>query len=354
MKEMIPISKLLPFIGLSSLDKDFQYLLDEYYIFNKPNKICDSEGYLDYNSTIDSMSCYSERNSLMLKYAEANQYKLLHDIKIPIAGDFVFQELFIFPKSLEFIGYQGDLPFELEFDMESYAVTTKLSNPISVKRLSESIILETFYIANFIVNISYKESKISAIGIRRPDFYDLIYLHRPFKDFPPVNKSLDFDCQKWLPHLGNHFFTQELNDVLPKYSIDNDIELEDCVFCILVDLLKEYGVTLYYNNSYKYQEKLGIKDQGIIFSGFRLTRRGEKYSDGFQGKIPFNLTFSIPIEEVIRNIGSSPDKEDTVGMYRFYTWYFSDYILYINYDLIKNRVVTFSFYGVFMKNYLSQ
>jgi len=149
--------------------------------------------------------------------------------------------------------------------------------------------------------------------------------------------------------LGRSAYDPDLAAQLAPYGwAPGDELLADCHE--ISDLFHPHGVALYFRNARKVPALKGrpyIRD-GAVFAGFRVSRKSDMRTEGYDGQLPLGLAFHDTPDLVRARLGRDPDWQsigDDVGAYR---WNVDHYVLQVTFSLIDDQVYRVTCYAPFM------
>jgi hypothetical protein len=265
-------------------------------------------------------------------------------------GDYVLRQVAFYAKGVQsYPGYRHALPFRLEFGMNSAAVHALLGAPMA-SRMIHGLRADLHMNKSVVLNVCYlDDGSIGILQVRLPHKYDLQkggeLKYEP--DERAIKLDVLFRC------LGRSAYDEELEALLkPLGWQSGDLEMADCDE--VPDLIKRYGLTLYYRDGKDFPGLAGKQyfRDGALFAGFRVNRRGDMHSLGFEGALPFGIQYFHNPEHAIACVGRKPDwvsVGDDIGSYK---WKLQTHILHVMFSLIDYQIYRISCFAPFLEGEL--
>jgi|GEM_PF-3037540 len=359
---------LFSFLGYSPSEPDFDAFLTENRVFDRPHtpkedevwsvddRDEDEETEEEYRTrkrndaernAEDSLIEEVERFSICLIYDHIDDYQKLYT-PIPSKGEFVLKQIAFYAKGVKgYLGYAGLLPWALMFSMSRSIVHQRLGQPYA-SRIIHELSADLYFLGDFVVNISYlnEGESIGVVHVRKQHFYDLRMLGK--KEVTYDHRAIDL--QELIKCLGSSAYDVTLESLLePMGWQSSDFAMADCDE--VPNLIRRYGIALYYRPSRDFESlaKQQFLGDGTVFAGFRVNRRGDMHSEGFDGKLPCDLQFHDSPGVSIKKIGKEPDWKsigDDIGSCK---WKLPGYILHVMYSLIDCQIYRVSCFAKFME-----
>ncbi|AGU52885.1 hypothetical protein VAPA_2c03240 [Variovorax paradoxus B4] len=121
-----------------------------------------------------------------------------------------------------------------------------------------------------------------------------------------------------------------------------------------VSLVPRHGLALCYRNAQEY-EALGGRQfalDGAVFAGFRVNRRGDSNSDGFEGELPFGIEYHHTPEQAVSRVGRKPDSMLVNDDVAAYVWRFEACSMHLLISLIDYQIYRVTCFAEFMESEL--
>lgn len=318
-------SDLIKWLGHSPDEPEYDAFLRSNRIHNRPN-----EDESDTESLIDEV----ERDSIALIYEERVEYEKIYPSS-GSTGRFVLKQIAFYSESMhDYPGFKGLLPLKLSFEDSSNNVRTKLGQP-SASREVHGLVCELYLKESLHINISYNDTSnhIGIIHVRQQHLYDIIRL----QEIEPEKKPNTINIESLIKCIGynSHDISIEkaLDPIGWRFSKASSNQHE------ITELIRPYGLTLYFSqkDSETHRRSQSLPNE-LIFTGFRVNRRGDMQSKGFAGKLPYNIEFYDTPDDVLKKLGSPPDSHWTGDDIGFFKWNLTNYILHVMFSLIDYQV----------------
>lgn len=100
-----------------------------------------------------------------------------------------------------------------------------------------------------------------------------------------------------------------------------------------LDELRTHGVELYFHAS----QEAASKDERILSSA-RYFRKGIHFSIGFDGKMPYGLTFATPLELLASAVGSYPLAGQADTLTGHYAWKLPENLLLVSFSVMEQWI----------------
>lgn len=345
--------ELIQLIGLSNLNLKLNQYLSDNNIYDMPflpeeDEDFDEDPYEATCRSEESTICEVERASIILIYDNKEEHYFLYPESEDIeSGDFFLRMVVFYAEGVhDFIGFNGRLPFNLQFSNSRDDVHHITKTYPLFSRNIGGYWVDRHYINGFMVDISYDNNEIKIIHVKKPHYYDRKMLALPENE--AIIASEQINIKETLKLFGEGRFSDKLK--ILSSDLSEDITTDGDCFAEVTGKIKEKGVTYYFYCSNKLDEKYINKEHdSIIFAGIRVNRRGYLNSNGFYGRLPYNLTFYDTPEQVTEKMGREADKIRLADQTILLTWITYDYLIEVLCSLIDYQVLAVSFWGKFMK-----
>lgn len=343
---------LFQFLGYSPAHPPFNQWLDQQRVFDRPHTAQEDEAWDEDEYDAEENARASEieeveRHSACLIYDERRQYeRLWGDAKSN--GDFIFRQFALYAPGVRgYSGFKGSLPMNLRFNMSQREVRSHIGPPPIATRQVHDMLADLFVYAHIHVNVSYHDhgKSIAMIHVRLPHSFDLRMLG--LQTHEPDARALAHE--RVVACLGHSASNAELDTLLSPLGWNvGDEDMADCDE--VTDLMPRTGVTLYYRDTANYKKLTGkaFAEAGPIFAGIRFNRRGDMYSEGFDGALPFGMTFHDTPEQAVQRLGRAPEWQSVEEDTGAYKWQLPDYNLHILFSLLDNQVYRVSCFAKFL------
>lgn len=330
-------SDLLKWLGFSPEEPEFDKFLRSKRIYSRP---CDENE--NDTEAADSLIDEVERSSVALIYEERLQYEKTFNPTGSL-GRFILKQIAFYAESIhDYPGFKGTLPFDLCFTDTSEDTHRKLGPPSAARKV-HGLLCDLYLIDDLNINISYVEAtnRIGIIHIRRQHIYDQMSLKKLILE----KNSLAIDIESLIKCLGLNSLDASITNALEPTGwkpSSRSSQLHE-----ITELIKSNGLTLYFhpsthsNQANRYPTLLGS-----TFTGFRINRRGDMQSNGFDGILPFNIEFYDTPDDVLKKMGTLPDSHwigDDIGSFK---WKLPHYILHVMFSLIDYQVYRISCFDI--------
>lgn len=344
---------LFEYLGHSPAHPPFDKWLDDQRIYDRPHTaeqddLWEEDEYEAEQSARASEIEEVERHSLCLIYDERSIYELLWGAP-KSEGDFVLRQFALYaPGVQDYSGFEGELPLGLRFDMSHHQVHEMLGQKPFATRQIHDMLADLFVSEKMHVNVTYEGTgqSIAIVHVRLPHCYDLRMLG--LQQVPTVAaNSLVMD--QLAQCLGHSAYDQQLDALLrPLGWHAGDQEMANCDE--VTDLMARTGVTLYYRDAQEVAQLSGKPSANTtkIFTGFRVNRKADMYSQGFQGKLPLGLEFHQTPEQIVALVGRPPDWESVGEDTGAYKWRLPHFNLHVLFSLIDYQLYRVSCFAKFM------
>ncbi len=246
-------------------------------------------------------------------------------------------------------GYAGQLPRGLRFDLTRPQVQERLGMP-TASRVIHGLAADLYLDAHWAINVSYLDGgQVGIVHVRPLHRFDRRMLGLAASD---VDADA-VDLQQLISLLGVSTYDETLEGLLEPLGWQSaDFDMADCDE--VPNLIPRHGIALYYRNAAEYpqlQKREFIRD-GSVFAGFRVNRRGDMLSDGYEGRLPFDIQFHDTPEQVIARVGRAADAQvvdlDTAAL----KWKLPGCILHVMYSLIDWQVYRVTCFAPFLEDEL--
>lgn len=349
---------LVSFIGKSPNDPSFDAWLQEHRIFERPHLAEQDEEYEEdteaaainaRNSEIEE----NEKHSIALIYENQDNYnRIFKDNSIHMDGDFILKQVAFYAQGVSsYRGFQGTLPFGLVFSDTQTLVHQKLGKPIA-SRFIHNLSADLWVTPDWHINISYVHlsGTIAIIHIRRPNIYDLRMIGNHSPDISSAIRDRMPSPHNLSHALGFAIDDLRLADAFKPIIWDQDSLNEANHTEEVFRYTKNYGLSLYFREGKDFRrESNPLPKYGTFFAGYRLNRAGDMESDGFQGQLPFGLSFHDTPLEILKHMGQPPDKKGTSSDTGYFIWDLPSYRVHIVYSLIDWQLYRITFFAPFAR-----
>lgn len=335
-------SALINFLGCSSIDQRLEDFLEEYNIHDRPMTVeelelledaddkedTDAEYELNQKSK-DSLIIGSERNGFCLIFKKREDYELTHSEQITFSDPFVLEQIAFFANGVQtYQGFQGSflsgITMETKKNDPAY---TFFGDPIASRIIYDTPV-ELFHIYDLIVNFGFMgkgSSCLAHVHIRKKNIHDKVMLKPNFDtaaaSFPDMIGSI---------HLGKAYDAPEVLDFFSKHGLHQSIDDYDCPE-EFSSLSRSQGIIIYLkkmNDGSKNSSKNAI-------SAITYKRRGDLGSFGYEGLLPFRLSFGESPDVVMRKMAIPFDRRaDSETLFSLYWRLPSNIIIQAVFSLI--------------------
>ena len=345
---------LISFLGYSPASEPLNTWLDDHRVFDRPHSAEQDEAWAeDENEALQNARASEieevERDSVCLIYDDRASYEMIYG-KAKSKGDYVLRQVAFYAKGVQsYPGYRQALPFQLEFGMDRAAVHALLGLPMA-SRVIHGLQADLHMNKSVVLNVCYlDDGSIGILHVRLPHKYDLQKIGelKYEADERAIKLNALFAC------LGRSAYDEELEALLrPLGWQSGDFEMADCDE--VPNLIPRYGLTLYYRDAKDFPalaNKHYLRD-GALFAGFRVNRRGDMRSLGFEGPLPFGIQYFHNPEHAITCVGREPDwvsVGDDIGSYK---WNLQTHILHVMFSLIDYQIYRISCFAPFLADEL--
>ncbi|NWD81458.1 hypothetical protein HX891_13830 [Pseudomonas reactans] len=319
-------SDLTKWLGHSPEEPEFDIFLRSNRIYDRP---CEED-----EDHIETLIDEVERASITLIYEERTEYEKIFESPYG-TGKYVLKQIAFYSKSMhDYPGFKGELPFNLSFEDTRIDTHCKLGLP-SASRKVHGLLCDLYLLEDFHVNLSYKDKNenIGIIHIRHQHLYDKLRLRKTILE----KNSRTADIESLIQCLGSN----PINGAIAKALEPTEWQPSKSTSSLheITELIVPNGLTLYFDpieNSK--QTPPPPTPFESTFTGFRINRKGDMKSKGFNGPLPLGIEFYDTPEDVLRKLGRDPDEHwigDDIG---FFKWQLQTYVLHIMFSLIDYQV----------------
>jgi hypothetical protein len=264
------------------------------------------------------------RHGCALSFSETEGYEKLYGSK-PLEGSLAVAAIYFYAEGVNgFHGFEGSLPFGLDFSMTPEEVHAIIGNAYASRSPYGSRV-DLFYLKEHALNICFnsKSGKIGFVEIRKKNIYE--YALRSSSSVRWTDYSFVIGMppshEDTLRHLVEHIGIPVAADELSQFECD--------------EFRKDFGLTFYSSDieSLEWPEFEQLPGQKArILTGVKFDRAGNFNSSGFKGRLPFDIEFSDDPISVISKLpatGFNAPLSEVAGHYgfvhedRYYHIYFS-------------------------------
>ena len=340
-------------LGHSPSNPQVDAWLDRHLIYDRPHtaeqdELWEEDEYEAEQSARASEIEEVERHSLCLIYDERSTYELLWGAA-KSEGDFVLRQFALYaPGVQDYSGFTGELPLGLRFDMDRSQVHELLGRKPVAWRQIHDMWADLFVSEQMHLNVTYEGTgqSIAIVHVRLPHCYDLRMLG--LQQVPPLAAN-SLAADELAQCLGQSAYDQQLDSLLSPLGWHvGDQGMADCDE--VSDLMARTGITLYYRDAQEVAQLSGKRSASTskVFTGFRLNRKADMYSQGFEGKLPFGLEFHQTPEQIVALVGRPPDWELVSEDTGAYKWRLTHFNLHVLFSLIDYQLYRVSCFATFM------
>lgn len=291
-----------------------------------------------------------ERLGICCVYETRHDYQRLFGPALS-EGLFVLKEVVFYADGVQ--GYQGcklALPFGLELGMSRIEIGERLGNAIDHRKVFDLPSDRYLCEAEYMVNVSYESDKSVIIHVRRIHEFDrrqLLPSRSPLVSWRSPNYTIESLVEK----INCSAEDETLNAItrpLGWHSVGIDMSE-----CHEIDrLIPEHGLALYYRQREDFLGLISPEKLASVpntqFVGFRVNRAGDMRSNGFSGRLPFDLSFHDAPSVILKKMGAAPDKEGISDDIGYFAWNKPNVIVHAMYSLIDMQMYRLSLFSPIM------
>lgn len=321
------IEKIIELLGFPSTDSKIESVLRYFGIRNRPEV---QYNLSDTNREIINYQDWVINSSLGIEFGfeEASSWLGYEDETDVGVIEMILTQIYFYGEHPGVKPYHGDLPHNLDISDSRSTVGAKLAWMEKNKR---SFIRDTWELENYRITVNYVEdySKIGFILclLRKPPLppYEPLIL-----SFPPIDEIVGL--------LGKDLNDTVFNKIILPGRILKNLE-DDGAGGRIANFCDTHGFEFTFSKKLPSNKFIAKHRNNYFLTELVFFRDREQGARGWEGPLPFGISFDDSPDSLIEKVNQQPDELDYDEFKGNMIWHLDIYTLHIFFSTIENLIL---------------